>query len=89
MRRRRFYGLSLALGLALAGSVLLAQQAKKAPPMTKQVERGRESLVSDVMAKVIIHQAFIEAEIDLCETSGRPSSLRGQCGASPTRSRLR
>lgn len=43
MRRRRFYGLSLALGLTLAGSVLLAQQAKKAPPpMTKQVERGKD-----------------------------------------------
>ncbi len=40
MRRRRFYGLSLSLGLALLGSVVLAQV--KTAPMTKQVERGKE-----------------------------------------------
>jgi hypothetical protein len=41
MRRKRFYGLSLSLGLALAGGVMLAQ-VKAPPPMTKQVERGKE-----------------------------------------------
>lgn len=41
MLKRRFYGLSLAVGLTLAGSILLAQ-VKKAPPMTKQVERGKD-----------------------------------------------
>ena len=40
MRRKRFYGLSLSMGLALVGSVLLAQ-VKAPPPMTPQVERGK------------------------------------------------
>ena len=39
MQRRRIYGLSLTLGLALAGSVVLAQVKA---PMTKQAERGKE-----------------------------------------------
>ncbi len=34
-------------------------------PMTKQVARWRESQLSDVTAKLIIYQAFIESEIDL------------------------
>jgi hypothetical protein len=38
--QRRFYSLSLSFGLVLAGSVALAQVAP--PPMTKQVERGKE-----------------------------------------------
>jgi len=37
--RRQFYGLSLGLGLALAGSMMLAQVKA---PMTKQVERGKD-----------------------------------------------
>jgi len=41
MRTRRFYGLSLSLGAALIGSMVLAQE-KTPPPMTKQVERGKE-----------------------------------------------
>ena len=40
MRKRRFYGFSLSLGLALLGSVVLAQV--KTPPMTAQVQRGKE-----------------------------------------------
>jgi hypothetical protein len=40
MRRRWFYGLSLSLGLAVTGSLALAQV--KPPAMTKQVERGKE-----------------------------------------------
>ena len=40
MRRRWFFGLSLSLGLALTGSLALAQD--KPPAMTKQVERGKE-----------------------------------------------
>ena len=40
MRKRRFYGPSLSLGLALLGSVVLAQV--KTPPMTAQVQRGKE-----------------------------------------------
>jgi Cytochrome c len=40
MRRRRFYGLFLSVGLALLGSFAVAQV--KAPPMNKQVERGKE-----------------------------------------------
>jgi len=34
-------------------------------PMTNQVNRWRESQITDVTAKLIIYQAFIEAEIDL------------------------
>jgi hypothetical protein len=34
-------------------------------PMTKQVERWRETQLSGVQAKLIIYQAFIEGEIDL------------------------
>jgi hypothetical protein len=34
-------------------------------PMTQQVNRWRESQLTDVAAKLIIYQAFIEAEIDL------------------------
>jgi hypothetical protein len=34
-------------------------------PMTQQVNRWRESQLTDVTAKLIIYQAFIEAEIDL------------------------
>src|ERR1700680_1997832 len=34
-------------------------------PMTKQVERWRESQLSEVAAKLIIYQAFIEGDIDL------------------------
>jgi cytochrome c553 len=40
MRRKRLYGLSLTLGLALAGSLLQAQV--KTAPITKQAERGKE-----------------------------------------------
>jgi hypothetical protein len=34
-------------------------------PMTQQVNRWRESQLTDVTAKLIIYEAFIEAEIDL------------------------
>ena len=34
-------------------------------PMTQQVNRWRESQITDVTAKLIIYQAFIESEIDL------------------------
>ncbi len=34
-------------------------------PMTKQVARWRESQLTDVSAKLIIYQAFIEGDIDL------------------------
>jgi hypothetical protein len=40
MRTRSIIGLSLSAGLALAGSLLLAQT--KTAPMTKQAERGKE-----------------------------------------------
>lgn len=33
--------------------------------MTQQVNRWRESQITDVTAKLIIYQAFIESEIDL------------------------
>jgi hypothetical protein len=41
MRKRRFYGLSLSLGLGLLGSVVLAQ-VKTPPPMNAQIQRGKE-----------------------------------------------
>jgi len=40
MQMKRFFGLSLGLGIALAGVLALAQ-TKPLPPMTKQVERGK------------------------------------------------
>ncbi len=49
MQKRRFYGLALALGLAVTGSIVLAQT--KTPPMTKQVERGKELFVNSTKGK--------------------------------------
>ena len=34
-------------------------------PMTKQVARWRESQLSDVVAKLIIYQAFIEGQLEI------------------------
>ena len=41
-------------------------------PMTQQVARWRESQLSDVAAKLIIYEAFIEADIDLPKHLARP-----------------
>jgi hypothetical protein len=63
--------------------------------MTKQVVHWRESQLTDVCAKLIIYQAFIEGDIDLPKHLASPvhklyfnpnmmSSLREPCGASRT-----
>ena len=49
MQKNRFYGLSLSIGLALAGSLLLAQT--KTPPMTAQVQRGKDLFVNSTKGK--------------------------------------
>jgi hypothetical protein len=43
----------------------VSEMQRNFEPMTQQVNRWRESLLTDVAAKLIIYQAFIEAEIDL------------------------
>jgi hypothetical protein len=49
MQRKRFYGLSLSMGLALAGGVLFAQT--KTAPATPQVERGKELFLHTTKGK--------------------------------------
>jgi hypothetical protein len=41
-------------------------------PMTKQVARWRESQLTDVSAKLVIYQAFIEGDIDLSKHLAGP-----------------
>jgi hypothetical protein len=43
----------------------VSEMQRNFAPMTQQVNRWRESQLTDVAAKLIIYQAFIEAEIDL------------------------
>jgi hypothetical protein len=43
----------------------VSEMQRNFEPMTHQVNRWRESQLTDVTAKLIIYQAFIEAEIDL------------------------
>jgi hypothetical protein len=43
----------------------VSEMQRNFEPMTQQVNRWRESQLTDVAAKLIIYQAFIEAEIDL------------------------
>jgi hypothetical protein len=43
----------------------VSEMQRNFEPMTQQVNRWRESQLTDVTAKLIIYQAFIEAEIDL------------------------
>jgi hypothetical protein len=43
----------------------VSEMQRNFEPMTKQVARWRESQLTDVSAKLIIYQAFIEGEIDL------------------------
>jgi hypothetical protein len=43
----------------------VSEMQRNFEPMTRQVNRWRESQLTDVAAKLIIYQAFIEAEIDL------------------------
>lgn len=43
----------------------VSEMQRNFEPMTKQVDRWRESQLTDVSAKLIIYQAFIESGIDL------------------------
>lgn len=43
----------------------VSEMQRNFEPMTQQVTRWRESQLSDVSAKLIIYQAFIEGDIDL------------------------
>jgi hypothetical protein len=43
----------------------VSEMQRNFDPMTKQVTRWRESQLSEVSAKLIIYQAFIEGAIDL------------------------
>lgn len=43
----------------------VSEMQRNFEPMTEQVRRWRDSQLTDVAAKLIIYQAFIEAEIDL------------------------
>jgi hypothetical protein len=43
----------------------VSEMQRNFDPMTKQVTRWRESQLTDVSAKLIIYQAFIEGDIDL------------------------
>jgi hypothetical protein len=43
----------------------VSEMQRNFDPMTKQVARWRDSLLTDVSAKLIIYQAFIEGDIDL------------------------
>lgn len=53
------------LNLVHAVEIGVSDMQRNFEPMTKQVERWRESQLTDVTAKLIIYQAFIESEIDL------------------------
>ena len=50
----------------------VSEMQRNFDPMKKQVERWRESQLSAVSAKLIIHQAFIEGAIDLPKHLARP-----------------
>ena len=75
----------------------VSEMQRNFEPMTHQVNRWRESQLTDVTAKLIIYQAFIEAERIFRNTSpGRciscisirstRSSRRARCGVFRTRS---
>jgi len=51
--------------LVEATSVGVDQMQRNFPPMVQQVNRWRESHLSDAAAKLIIYRAFIEAELDI------------------------
>jgi hypothetical protein len=53
------------LNLIHALEIGISDMQRNFGPMTKQVERWRETQLSGVQAKLIIYQAFIEGEIDL------------------------
>jgi hypothetical protein len=50
----------------------VSEMQRNFEPMTKQVAHWRESQLTDVCAKLIIYQAFIEGDIDLPKHLARP-----------------
>jgi hypothetical protein len=68
--------------------------------MVQQIDRWRDSRLTDVSARMIVYEAFIEAETDFPRHLARPiydlyfnpqheEFGPGRCGASPTPSRAR
>jgi cytochrome c553 len=49
MQRKRYYGLCFSIGLALAGSLVLAQT--KTAPMNAQIQRGKDLFVNTTKGK--------------------------------------
>jgi hypothetical protein len=53
-------------------SVGVDQMQRNFDPMVKAVDRWRESQLTDVSAKLLIYQAFIESELDVPKHLARP-----------------
>ena len=51
--------------LVQAISIGVDQMQRNFKPMVEQVDRWRESQLSDAAAKLVIYRAFVEAEIDI------------------------
>jgi len=80
-------------------SVGVDRMQRNFEPMRKQVEAWQRSELTDVTAKVVIYEAFVEGKLEApkhlavtctISTSNRNTrnSGRGRSGVSPTRSRL-
>jgi hypothetical protein len=54
----------------------VSEMQRNFDPMTKQVARWRDSQLTDVSAKLIIYQAFIEGDIDLPKHLAQPVHSR-------------
>ena len=61
-------------------SVGVDRMQRNFDPMRKQVEAWQKSELTDVTAKVVIYEAFVESKLEAPKHSLRPLCLRRQCG---------
>jgi hypothetical protein len=90
---------SKSFSLVDAISIGVDRMQRNFEPMRKQVETWHQIELSDVSAKMIIYQAFIESELEVPKHLARrvhdfyfrntTNSNRARCGVCRTRSRLR